>query len=616
VVASDPIGTAPSPPLTDFIIPCPYPGLAYFGPQDASRFFGREPEIQALLAAVEKWGFTAVVGPSASGKSSVVLAGLVPSLDAKGGWRSTYFRIGTEPDKDPFAALARALTPLLDEDDSLDRIGGGEKLAHALSGNNISLANVIALFRAKNPSKRVLVIADQFEEVFTLLSDEALRNHFIDAFIAAFPNPAAGTTPDVCLVLTLRADLYDRALRYRSLADKLQGHDVSLGRMSRHALRDAIERPAEALQVRFEVGLVDKILDDLEKFSAALPLLQVMLREMWGRLKSPLITHADYEAVGRVEGVAARMLDTASLDTASPDTASVGFIKSSEAEEIRRNIADAERLREMAQAKSDDAETQRMRRADDAWASREDELRREAEAQLYEKERGRRVERLKRAGLAVALISAVLVGGIAVYTYGHHQISLSPRDILAAAFALINAALIGALLIWRKVRLPLFWALATLGIPLAAALMIDASRGHAMRVILPHAAPIAAMAVSGDESLLAVVDQDGFVGVARTDSKVLNLIPTGDSAKALYFVTQDAGGAVLKPPQLIVVDDAGDFKLCNLISGRIGSIGPCNIVQFPQQQVQQQQVQQQQVQQQQVQQDYPPDRSITLGGLM
>jgi hypothetical protein len=71
------------------IPPCPYPGLAYFGPNDALRFFGREQAIQALVTAVTKRSFTALVGASGSGKSSVVLAGLAPRLETKGGWRST-----------------------------------------------------------------------------------------------------------------------------------------------------------------------------------------------------------------------------------------------------------------------------------------------------------------------------------------------------------------------------------------------------------------------------------------------------------------------------------------------------------------------------------------------
>jgi len=115
------------------IPPCPYPGLAYFGPQDASRFFGREQATQALVAAVAKRSFTALVGASGSGKSSVVLAGLAPRLDAQGGWRSTYFRIGTEPDKNPFAALARALEPLTGERGLSDKLEEVEKLAQKTS---------------------------------------------------------------------------------------------------------------------------------------------------------------------------------------------------------------------------------------------------------------------------------------------------------------------------------------------------------------------------------------------------------------------------------------------------------------------------------------------------
>ena len=171
------------------IPPCPYPGLAYFGPQDAARFFGREQAIQALVKAVAKRSFTALVGASGSGKSSVVLAGLAPRLDAQGGWRSTYFRIGTEPDKNPFAALARALEPLTGDRGLSDKLEEVQRLAEKLASGAVSLTNVVAACRAANTGKRVLLIADQFEEVFTLVSDEALRNRFIDTLTAAFPTP-------------------------------------------------------------------------------------------------------------------------------------------------------------------------------------------------------------------------------------------------------------------------------------------------------------------------------------------------------------------------------------------------------------------------------------------
>ena len=90
--------------------PCPYPGLAYFGPEDADLFFGRDAAIARLVEAVDRQSLTALVGASGSGKSSVVLAGVAPRLHAAGGWRFSHFRIGTELDSNPFLALARALS--------------------------------------------------------------------------------------------------------------------------------------------------------------------------------------------------------------------------------------------------------------------------------------------------------------------------------------------------------------------------------------------------------------------------------------------------------------------------------------------------------------------------
>ena len=168
----------------------PYPGLSYFGPLDAGRFFGREQAIHALITAVTKRSFTALVGASGSGKSSVVLAGLVPRLETQGGWRSTYFRIGTEPDKNPFAAVAGALEPLTGQRTLASRLKEVEELTANLASGMTSLKAVIAECRRSNPSKRILLIADEFEEVFTLVTDETIRTRFIDVLISGFADPA------------------------------------------------------------------------------------------------------------------------------------------------------------------------------------------------------------------------------------------------------------------------------------------------------------------------------------------------------------------------------------------------------------------------------------------
>lgn len=115
----------------DEYLPCPYRGLFHFGPNDADVFFGREIFIEELYSATKIKNFIPVLGASGSGKSSVVLAGLVPKLQKEGHWQFTHFRPGS--DQDPFYSLAEALVPLYREDtDSTDKMAQASKLARDL----------------------------------------------------------------------------------------------------------------------------------------------------------------------------------------------------------------------------------------------------------------------------------------------------------------------------------------------------------------------------------------------------------------------------------------------------------------------------------------------------
>jgi formylglycine-generating enzyme required for sulfatase activity len=282
--------------------PCPYPGLAYFGPNDADRFFGRDEAIGKLATAVGRQSLTALVGASGSGKSSVVLAGLAPRLHRGRGWLFSYFRIGNEPDRDPFLALARALVPFyLTGTDETERLVNINKLAEKLRSGELTLRNVFAACRSQNKGSRILLIADQFEEAFTLVRGDADRSHFIDLLLAGFPDPAPVSVPDICLVLTLRGDFYGHALRHRALADALQNHVENLGPMNREELRAAIVRPAENAGVAFET-----LLDTVQSKPGGLPLLQFALREMWGRQERKKITRKSYDESGGVEGALAK----------------------------------------------------------------------------------------------------------------------------------------------------------------------------------------------------------------------------------------------------------------------------------------------------------------------
>ena len=289
------------------IPPCPYPGLAYFGPGDADLFFGRDAAITRLAEAVGRQSMIALVGASGSGKSSVVLAGLAPRLHSAGGWRFSHFRVGTELDSNPFLALARALLPLyVTSQSDTDRLLNTKQLAESLETGRLTLRDVFADCRSRNKGTRVLLIADQFEEAFTLIEDEVLRSRFIDLLLADFADPPPGTGPDICLVLTLRADFYGQALRHRRLADALQGHVENLGPMNRGELQEAILRPAENAKISFDPGLAETLLDDVENKPGSLPLLQFALREMWGRQQNRKITRKSYDEIGGVEGALAQ----------------------------------------------------------------------------------------------------------------------------------------------------------------------------------------------------------------------------------------------------------------------------------------------------------------------
>jgi hypothetical protein len=298
-------------PTGEPIPPSPYPGLAYFGPGDADLFFGRDAAIARLAEAIGRQSLTALVGASGSGKSSVVLAGLAPRLHTAGGWRFSHFRIGTELDKNPFLALARALVPLYVASQSdTDRLLNTRQLAASLQSGQLPLRDVFADCRSRDKSTRILLIADQFEEAFTLVEDEALFHCFTDVLLAGLPDPTAGSSPDVCLILTLRADFYGQALRHRRLADALQGHVENLGPMNRGELQEAICRPAEKSHVSFDPGLIETLLDDVENKPSSLPLLQFALREMWGRQQNRKITRKSYDEIGGVEGALSQRAET------------------------------------------------------------------------------------------------------------------------------------------------------------------------------------------------------------------------------------------------------------------------------------------------------------------
>ncbi len=276
-------------PPTSAPLANPYKGLEPFLVGDAAHFFGRESVIKRLTEAVQTQAFVALIGASGSGKSSVLHAGLEARL--ADGWCSAAMRPGATP----LAALADAL-PAWGYQPPIH-----SSLAEMLQHGEITLADIAAALPSAQQGKRLLLIIDQFEEVFTLCRDIAARNLFF-SFLLSATQPVDATGPPAVVLLAMRADFLGQALQQRDLADALQQHTLLLGPMVRREVQRAIEEPARLQGAVFEPGLVDRLLDDVGAEPGRLPLLQFALALLWLRQQDGWLTHAAYDEIGGLRG--------------------------------------------------------------------------------------------------------------------------------------------------------------------------------------------------------------------------------------------------------------------------------------------------------------------------
>ncbi|MEB3324024.1 MAG: WD40 repeat domain-containing protein, partial [Cyanobacteriota bacterium] len=298
--------------IRDDDCPCPYRELYPFDQNDAALFFGREAATERLRLALRRRNVLPLLGASGSGKSSLVFAGLVPLLHKEGHWRYCYFR----PQTSPFMELARALLPLYAPSlNETERLGQTEQLAAQLKEKKILLSNVLAEIRHRAPHDQILLIGDQFEELYSPTLKQEERQAFLDVLFQAFAHDGFNATAGpVRLLLTMRADFLGNALAHRSFASLFQQEgegkdDVKLGPMSELELREAIEKPAAAYGVGFESGLVERILSELATEPGYLPLMEFTLTKLWSLREGALITHEAYTGIGGVKGALAQYAD-------------------------------------------------------------------------------------------------------------------------------------------------------------------------------------------------------------------------------------------------------------------------------------------------------------------
>ncbi|CAM2069647.1 Non-specific serine/threonine protein kinase [Sulfidibacter corallicola] len=283
---------------------CPFRGLEVFREEDRAFFVGREAASQRIVEYLAEHPFIGVLGPSGSGKSSVVQAGAMPPLRERG-FAVSLFKPGSSPLEELAFALAR-----LFEEAGLTR-ASTDLLARL--HKDVAALHFIAeeLVQARSGRPLCLVI-DQFEEVFTLAEDPVA----CERFVANLCHALEQRQHFVSVVLTMRSDFLGMCPTFPALDTILLDHALQLGPMRRENLARAVAVPARLVGLTLEPGLLVRILDDVTGASGTLPLLEHALLELYERRKGNLLTLEAYQAIGGIEGALAQRAETefAALD--------------------------------------------------------------------------------------------------------------------------------------------------------------------------------------------------------------------------------------------------------------------------------------------------------------
>ncbi len=314
--------TPPKPPEPEFEPRNPYKGLRAFNSDDAHDFFGRDTLINELATALEGAlaseeksqqcaRLLAVVGPSGSGKSSVVMAGLLPHLreGRLSGSEQWVYLDPIVPGSRPIEHLALALSDHLPYTPTA--------IQKDLEDDSACGLHLLATKLAKRQGTKVVLLVDQFEELFTQTPSEDERRHFLDLLVTAAIEPHG----PVIVLLTLRADFYDRPMRYPTLGRLIPSHQMVVLPMEVDDLRATIEQPAALpdVQLTFEGNLVGDLLFEVQGQVGALPLLQFTLDQLFQRRNRRQLTLSSYHELGGVRGALTKQAEETYTDLPSDE---------------------------------------------------------------------------------------------------------------------------------------------------------------------------------------------------------------------------------------------------------------------------------------------------------
>ncbi|NET26787.1 TIR domain-containing protein [Okeania sp. SIO1I7] len=258
---------------------CPYPGMKTFNEEDSKNFWGRGNEIDAMVRQLDNYPFLAVIGPSGSGKSSLVRAGLIPALK-----KSSRF---------PGEWIVRTLRPGMKPVTTLREILGGslDELSTTLKSFLASQAN----------AQRFLLIVDQFEEVFTIVKEQETLQYFQQVLYQLID------IKNCYVVLTIRADFYQDLFALQPLWKEIKAHRYEVEPLTKDGLRDAILKPAKNLGVYIDSILVERLIRDFSgaKELGILPFFQETLRSLWDKLEYKYLALHAYKEKSKLEAIIA-----------------------------------------------------------------------------------------------------------------------------------------------------------------------------------------------------------------------------------------------------------------------------------------------------------------------
>ena len=277
----------------------PYLGLSSFSIKDADLFYGRQELTKELTQFVKENSFTAVLGPSGTGKSSLVKAGLIPQLqdDPEQTWQVLPVM---RPGESPLKALAQVILSLEESNAQVHQI---EALSAKFYEGSKALISKVLAWKKKHPKKQLLLVIDQFEEVVTLCRQNRVRQQFLELLVLA--TSTANRLGSI--VITLRSDFEPQFLE-TALKPIWTSARFNVPPMSRDELRQVIEQPATKRVLYFEPPtLVNRLLDEVVQTPGALPLLSFTLSELYLRYLSRksdnrALTESDYEDLGGIAG--------------------------------------------------------------------------------------------------------------------------------------------------------------------------------------------------------------------------------------------------------------------------------------------------------------------------